>query len=63
MKRARRAPSVRKSSGRTRVSEQNIEIVAEPAAAHGFRSFFVRGPDGLLIELVEAAKNPELCPP
>lgn len=48
---------------RTRVAELNIEVVAEPAAAHGWSSFFVRGPDGLLIELVEAAKNPELCPP
>ncbi|HTU62649.1 MAG TPA: VOC family protein [Polyangiales bacterium] len=48
---------------RARVTELQIEVVAEPAAAHGFSSFFVRGPDGLLIELVEAAKNPELCPP
>jgi catechol 2,3-dioxygenase-like lactoylglutathione lyase family enzyme len=47
---------------RTRVQQQNIDLVAEPAAAHGFNSFFVRGPDGLLIELVESAKNPELCP-
>jgi catechol 2,3-dioxygenase-like lactoylglutathione lyase family enzyme len=45
-----------------RVNDLQIEVVAEPAAAHGWNSFFVRGPDGLLIELVEAAKNPELCP-
>jgi catechol 2,3-dioxygenase-like lactoylglutathione lyase family enzyme len=48
---------------RTRVAQQGVEIVAEPAAAHGFQSFFVRGPDGLLLELVQAAKNSELCPP
>lgn len=47
---------------RERVQQQSIEVVAEPALAHGFRSFFVRGPDGLLIELVEAAKDAKLCP-
>jgi catechol 2,3-dioxygenase-like lactoylglutathione lyase family enzyme len=44
-----------------RAKDQNIEIVAEPADAHGFRSFFVRGPDGMLIELVQAAASKELC--
>jgi catechol 2,3-dioxygenase-like lactoylglutathione lyase family enzyme len=48
---------------RMRVQQQNIEVVSERAAAHGFMSFFVRGPDGLLIELVQAAKSAELCPP
>lgn len=47
---------------RQRVTVQNIEVVSEPAAAHGFMSFLVRGPDGLLIELVQAAKLSELCP-
>jgi catechol 2,3-dioxygenase-like lactoylglutathione lyase family enzyme len=47
---------------RKRAQDQNIEVVSESAAAHGFTSFFVRGPDGLLIELVQAAKYPELCP-
>jgi len=45
-----------------RAKAQAIEIVAEPAPNAGFMSFFVRGPDGLLIELVEAAPSPELCP-
>jgi catechol 2,3-dioxygenase-like lactoylglutathione lyase family enzyme len=45
-----------------RAAEQQIEVVAQPAAVHGFESFFVRGPDGLLIELVQAAPNAELCP-
>jgi catechol 2,3-dioxygenase-like lactoylglutathione lyase family enzyme len=44
-----------------RAREQNIEIVAEPAEVHGFKSFFVRGPDGMLIELVQASRLPELC--
>lgn len=47
---------------RKRVQDLNVEVISEPAAAHGFKSFFVRGPDGLLIELVQAAKNAELCP-
>lgn len=50
------------SAWRKRADEQSIEVVSEPAAAHGFMSFFVRGPDGLLIELVQAAKPSELCP-
>jgi catechol 2,3-dioxygenase-like lactoylglutathione lyase family enzyme len=45
-----------------RAAEQQIEVVAQPAEVHGFESFFVRGPDGLLIELVQAAPNAELCP-
>jgi catechol 2,3-dioxygenase-like lactoylglutathione lyase family enzyme len=46
----------------SRAREQSIEIVAEPADASGFKSFFVRGPDGMLIEIVQAAPLPELCP-
>jgi catechol 2,3-dioxygenase-like lactoylglutathione lyase family enzyme len=45
-----------------RAREQGIEVVHEPATAHGFTSFFVRGPDGLLVELVQAAPLPALCP-
>lgn len=45
-----------------RARDQHVEIVAEPAPVHGWSSFFVRGPDGLLVELVEAAKSPLLCP-
>lgn len=44
-----------------RCREQNIEVVSGPTAAHGFRSGFVRGPDGLLIELVQAQPLSELC--
>jgi hypothetical protein len=33
------------------------------AEVHGFKSFFVRGPDGMLIELVQAAPLADLCPP
>lgn len=44
-----------------RAQEQGIEIVAQPAEAHGFKSFFVRGPDGMLIELVQAQPSQELC--
>lgn len=44
-----------------RANEQNIEIVSPPAEVHGFKSFFVRGPDGILIELVQAAPSQELC--
>ena len=47
---------------RERVDTLGIEVVAEPADAHGFNSFFVRGPDQLLIELVAAAPSPTLCP-
>lgn len=47
---------------RARVSEQQIAVVAEPAMSHGFVSFFIRGPDGALIELVQAAPDAELCP-
>jgi catechol 2,3-dioxygenase-like lactoylglutathione lyase family enzyme len=45
-----------------RAKAQSIDIVAEPAPSAGFTSFFVRGPDGLLIEMVQAAPSPELCP-
>jgi catechol 2,3-dioxygenase-like lactoylglutathione lyase family enzyme len=44
-----------------RARDQNIQIVAQPAETNGFRSFFVRGPDGMLIELVQAAASKELC--
>jgi catechol 2,3-dioxygenase-like lactoylglutathione lyase family enzyme len=44
-----------------RARDQKIEIVAEPAQTHGFRSFFVRGPEGMLLELVQAAPSTELC--
>lgn len=44
-----------------RARDQNVQIVSEPAETHGFRSFFVRGPDGMLIELVQAAASKELC--
>ncbi|MDD9946935.1 MAG: VOC family protein [Myxococcales bacterium] len=47
---------------RTRASEQGVTVVAEPASTAGFMSFFVRGPDGLLVELVQAAPARELCP-
>lgn len=47
---------------RKRVGELKIEVVSEPALVHGFRSFFIRGPDGMLIELVQAAPFAELCP-
>lgn len=47
---------------RERARTQGIEVVAGPAKNAGFNSFFVRGPDGLLIELVEAAPSSELCP-
>jgi catechol 2,3-dioxygenase-like lactoylglutathione lyase family enzyme len=50
------------SAWRERASDRGVEIVAEPAAAHGFQSFFVRGPDGLLVEMVQAAPLPGLCP-
>jgi catechol 2,3-dioxygenase-like lactoylglutathione lyase family enzyme len=45
-----------------RATDQSIEIVAQPAMVHGFKSFFVRGPDGVLIELVQATPAKELCP-
>lgn len=44
-----------------RAQDQSIEIVAQPALVNGFKSFFVRGPDGVLIELVQAAPQKELC--
>jgi catechol 2,3-dioxygenase-like lactoylglutathione lyase family enzyme len=47
---------------RERARTQKIEVVAEPAPTQGFMSFFVRGPDGVLIELVQAAPSPLLCP-
>lgn len=46
---------------RMRAQEQQLEVVAEPAQAHGFQSFFVRAPDGVLLELVEATTSNELC--
>jgi catechol 2,3-dioxygenase-like lactoylglutathione lyase family enzyme len=46
---------------RQRMQELNVEIVAEPAMTEGFQSFFVRGPDGMLLELVQAHRNAELC--
>lgn len=46
---------------RTRALDLKIEIVAQPTEVHGFKSFFVRGPDRVLIELVQAAKNADLC--
>jgi catechol 2,3-dioxygenase-like lactoylglutathione lyase family enzyme len=40
---------------RSRVTEQGIEVVHEPAVAEeGFLSFYVRGPEKVLIEFVEA---------
>jgi catechol 2,3-dioxygenase-like lactoylglutathione lyase family enzyme len=48
---------------RDRARAQRVEVVAEPAQTLGFRSFFVRGPDGVLIELVQASPSPLLCPP
>jgi catechol 2,3-dioxygenase-like lactoylglutathione lyase family enzyme len=47
---------------RKRAADQQIQVVAEPALVNGFKSFFVRGPDGVLIELVQAAPLAELCP-
>lgn len=47
---------------RARASEQAVEIVTPPAPSYGFDSFFVRGPDGVLVELVQAAASAELCP-
>ncbi|HET8932551.1 MAG TPA: VOC family protein [Polyangiales bacterium] len=44
-----------------RAREQSIEIVAEPAEVNGFKSFFVRGPDGMLVELVQAQPSQILC--
>lgn len=46
-----------------RARDQKVEVVAQPAASNGFMSFFVRGPDGMLIELVQAEPLKELCPP
>jgi len=45
-----------------RARDQGLQIVAPPASTYGFKSFFVRGPDGVLIELVQAAPSGELCP-
>lgn len=45
-----------------RARDLNIEVVAEPAMSHGFMSFFVRAPDGVLLELVQASPSPSLCP-
>jgi catechol 2,3-dioxygenase-like lactoylglutathione lyase family enzyme len=47
---------------RARAGAQSVEVVSEPSTVHGFESFFVRGPDGVLIELVQAAPSPALCP-
>jgi len=49
------------SAWRERVDSLSIDVVAEPAEVHGFESFFVRGPDNVLIELVPAAPLPMLC--
>ncbi|MDD9970464.1 MAG: VOC family protein [Myxococcales bacterium] len=38
---------------RTRADEQGLELVQDIEEAHGFRSFFIRGPDGMLLELLE----------
>lgn len=46
-----------------RAQDQKVEVVAPPAPSNGFMSFFVRGPDGLLVELVQAEPLKELCPP
>jgi len=47
---------------RKRAQEHGVEVVSEPSRVHGFTSFFVRGPDGMLIELVQATPSSELCP-
>lgn len=47
---------------RERARMQQIQVVSEPAMVNGFLSFFVRGPDGTLIELVQAAPSKLLCP-
>jgi catechol 2,3-dioxygenase-like lactoylglutathione lyase family enzyme len=44
-----------------RARDQNIEILSEPALVNGFKSFFMRGPDGMLLEVVQAAPSKELC--
>src|SRR5262249_47568329 len=43
-----------------RAKSMDLEIVAEPKLdeTYGFRSFFVRAPNQVLIELVEAAQVP-----
>jgi catechol 2,3-dioxygenase-like lactoylglutathione lyase family enzyme len=46
-----------------RAQAQKVEIVSGPAEVNGFKSFFVRGPDAVLVELVQAAPLKELCPP
>jgi catechol 2,3-dioxygenase-like lactoylglutathione lyase family enzyme len=46
---------------RTWAEETGVSVVAEPAETHGFTSFFVRGPDGMLLELVEAEPAPGEC--
>lgn len=50
------------SAWRARVEALELEVVAGPKETHGFDHFFVRGPDGVLIELLEAAPVPGLCP-
>lgn len=44
-----------------RVSSNGVEIVSPPAInePHGLNSFFVRGPDNLLVEFVQARPIPE----
>jgi catechol 2,3-dioxygenase-like lactoylglutathione lyase family enzyme len=44
-----------------RLRDQKVEIVSEPAVTLGFKSFFARGPDGMLLELVQASRSSELC--
>lgn len=45
-----------------RAASMDVEVVAPPAETNGFTSAFVRGPDGLLIELVRAEPLQEFCP-
>ncbi len=44
-----------------RMKGAGVEIVRDlkPDPRHGHESFFVRGPDGLLIEVVEDKRIPE----
>ena len=44
-----------------RISKQGVEVVTPMATAkdYGFRHFFVRAPNGVLVELVEARPWPE----
>jgi catechol 2,3-dioxygenase-like lactoylglutathione lyase family enzyme len=44
-----------------RARDMRLEILAEPAEVHGFKSFFLRAPDGMRVEIVQAAASKELC--